>query len=121
MKLIIAGSRGITDIRHVEEAMESAIATAGWVVDVIEIVSGTAPGVDRLGEQYAQAAGIPVKRIPAQWDVHGRRAGHIRNALMAEYADAAVLVWDGSSPGTCNMASQMKKRDKPCFIWTVLP
>ena|SRR5271155_5235728 len=121
MKLIIAGSRSITDVCHVEEAMLKAYSLPWLNTPITEIVSGTARGVDRLGERYAQARSIPVKRIPAQWDEYGRRAGHMRNALMAEYADAAVLVWDGVSSGTANMATQMKRLGKPCYIYTVLP
>ncbi len=120
MKIIIAGSRGITDIKHVNEAMIASTATFHWLdTPIDEIVSGTAPGVDRLGEQWARSRAIPVKRIPAQWDEYGRSAGHIRNAIMAEYADGAVIVWDGESRGTVNMANQMRQRNKPLYIYVV--
>ncbi len=120
MKIIIAGSRGITDIKHVNEAMIASTATFHWLdTPIDEIVSGTAPGVDRLGEQWARSRAIPVKRIPALWDEYGRSAGHIRNAIMAEYADGAVLIWDGESRGTFNMINQMERRGKPYFLHQV--
>ena len=62
MKLIIAGSREITDIRVVQEAIkESGINLS----EVTEIVSGTARGVDKLGEAVAIQNKIKIKRFPA--------------------------------------------------------
>lgn len=46
---------------------------------------------------------IPVIHFPANWDKHGKSAGHIRNAEMAKYADALVAFWDGKSKGTKGM------------------
>ena len=45
MKVIIAGSRGITDGRLVS----AAVAASGF--DITEVVSGTCHGVDQLGER----------------------------------------------------------------------
>jgi len=97
VKVIIAGSRDINDLSLVEEAVEEA------TFPVTEIVSGTARGVDRLGEQYGLDNDIAVKKFPADWNKHGRSAGHIRNAEMAQYADGLIAIWDGKSRGTKSM------------------
>ena len=110
MKVIIAGSREITDYGFVT----AAIKRSGF--DITEVVSGTAHGVDRLGEQWAVQNGVPIKYMPADWNLHGKAAGPIRNKEMAEYADAAVLVWNGESLGTKNMLENMQKIGKPYFI-----
>lgn len=110
MKVIVAGSRDITDIEKVANAIE----LSGF--QVTEVVSGTARGVDLLGENWARYKDIPVKRFPADWDKHGKAAGMIRNAQMAEYADALVAVWDGLSRGTKNMIETMRKTGKPYFV-----
>ena len=47
MKVIIAGSRGVEDYALVEEAVKQS----GF--DITEVVSGTARGVDLLGEHWA--------------------------------------------------------------------
>lgn len=94
MKTIIAGSRTITDISKVYSAAKSC----GW--EISEVVCGKARGVDTLGEQWAKAQDIPVKYFPADWDRYGKSAGYIRNAQMADYAEALVLVWDGTSRGS---------------------
>ena len=82
----------------------------------IEIVSGCAPGVDRLGEELAKKLYLPIERFPADWDNNGKAAGHIRNGQMAKYADAGLLVWDGVSPGTQNMIKQLEMLNKPYFL-----
>lgn len=110
MKIIIAGSRTITEYHLVEEA----IRIAGF--NITEVVSGTARGVDQLGEQWAAANNIPVRRFPADWNRYGRRAGYIRNAEMGVYAQGAVIVWDGSSAGTESMIEILKRRNLPTYI-----
>lgn len=113
MKVIIAGGRDVTDYF----AVKAAYIKSGFEAE--EIVSGGARGVDYLGEVFAKNAGIPVKRFPADWVTHGKRAGPIRNAQMAEYADALIAVWDGESKGTANMISQARKNGLEVFVFLV--
>lgn len=88
---------------------------------VTEVVSGCARGVDRAGEIWAADHMIPVKHFPADWNRHGKAAGPIRNGEMAEYADGALLLWDGVSRGTTNMKEHMERLGKPYVIFTVTP
>lgn len=110
MKVIIAGSREGFEIADVFVAMKEC----GF--EVAEVVSGTARGVDKLGESWAAANNIPVKKFPADWDGHGKSAGYIRNAQMAEYADALVALWDGKSKGTKHMIDLANRRGIPVHI-----
>ena len=70
---------------------------------VTEVVSGMAQGPDTLGEEWASARDLPVKQFPAHWNELGKRAGVVRNLEMAKHAEAAVVFWDGSSPGSKHM------------------
>lgn len=97
MRTIIAGSRAITDPAAVGQAMRCACLTPSVVL------SGGAPGVDWLGERWAEERGIPVERHLANWGKNPHTAGRLRNTKMAHLADALVAVWDGSSPGTKHM------------------
>lgn len=97
MRVIIAGSRTIRDYK----AICSAIWLSGFVIT--EVVSGTASGVDSLGERWATEKGIPIKRFSAEWEKYGRSAGPRRNKQMAVYANALILVWDGKSSGSRHM------------------
>ena len=109
MRVIVAGSRDITDYRIVADA----IAQSGF--NVTEVVSGACPGVDGLGERWSTHALIRLARFPAEWSKHGRAAGPIRNAAMAEYADALVAVTNGS-PGTEDMINKMRALGKPVYV-----
>lgn len=82
----------------------------------VEIVSGAARGADALGERYAAERGLAVKQFPADWDRYGRSAGYRRNAEMAEYADAAVVFWDGKSKGSKHMINLAKEKGLPVRV-----
>ena len=110
MKVIIAGSRTIDDYQR----LVSVIDASGYAIT--EVVSGTARGVDKLGEQWANNNNIPIKQFPANWNEYGKAAGYIRNREMAEYADAAVILWDNYSKGTENMITEMIKKKKPIYL-----
>jgi hypothetical protein len=111
VKVIIAGSRTVTDFAHVH----AAIVSAPFYWEITEVVSGTCRGVDALGEQWAEGLGVRVKRFPADWS-KGKQAGPVRNRQMAEYADALIAVWDGHSRGTADMIAAMKALGKPVHV-----
>ena len=112
-KVIIAGSRTITHLRWVEMAMVASRFQPTL------IISGTAPGVDRLGEQWAAARGIKVLRMPADWQAHGKAAGPIRNSAMLEVADCIVVVWDGKSRGSQDMIAKANRSGKKVYVHLV--
>lgn len=110
MRVIVAGSRTITDASLVERV----IAESGF--DVTEVVSGGAQGADALGEQWATRRGIPVRRFPADWRTHGKAAGPARNAEMVAYADALVAVRENASPGTTNVIALAMGKRLPVYV-----
>lgn len=112
MKTIIAGSRGITSIKHIVDAVERS----GFTVS--HIISGGAAGVDQLGEAYAKRHQIPLTIMKANWKTHGRSAGYKRNTQMAEVADALIAVWDGKSNGTKHMIDTAKRLKLSVYIYT---
>ena len=113
MKVIIAGSRNITDPGSVGRAIESSKFT------ITEVITGNARGVDALAENYAARKEIPLKLFPADWEKYGKPAGAIRNEQMAKYADALIAIWDGESSGTRIMIEMMNKVGKPVHLWLV--
>jgi len=112
-KLVVAGGRSFNDYGLLERKLDNLLRRK---IGVITIVSGTARGADKLGEQYAATRGFKIERYPADWDTHGKGAGHIRNSQMADVADAVVVFWDGVSKGTKNMIDNANKRDLPIRI-----
>lgn len=98
-KVIIAGTRDFSDYALLCSYADEVLAGK----EDVEIVSGGAKGADALGEQYARERGYALKVFPAEWKKYGRAAGPVRNAQMAEYADALIAFWDGKSAGTRSM------------------
>lgn len=102
MKLIIAGSRDIEDY----DLIRTLVMKSGFWKKYgrsIEVVCGMARGVDKLGLDFAKKNNLKWHEMPAEWDKHGKAAGHIRNSEMAKESDALLAVWDGKSPGTKGM------------------
>lgn len=111
MKVIIAGSRGITDWDTVCYAIRDSKFA------ITEVVSGMAKGVDTLAIEWGHSLFIDVKCFPADWRKYGNSAGIHRNIEMGNYADALIAIWDGESKGTKHMISYMNKLNKKVFIY----
>jgi len=112
LKVIIAGSRDGFVAKNVFEAVEES----PFYGKITEVVSGGARGVDRDGESFAKLNHLPIKLFQPDWDKYKNSAGMLRNIEMAEYADALVAIWDGKSPGTKQMITIMKSKNKPVYI-----
>ena len=103
MRTIIAGSR---NCNHYDDLLR-AIDAINWKPTTV--ISGTARGVDQMGERWATEQGLPIERFPADWDTYGKSAGYRRNAEMAKNADALIAFWDGKSRGTMHMIDYAKE------------
>lgn len=114
-KLIIAGSR--TWSPGIQTIVDALWYKYGVRYDEVEeIVCGMAPGADRAGFDFGEVMGIRIKQMPADWERLGKRAGKVRNRAMAEYADCALIFWDGDSSGSTNMHAWMSVLDKPSYV-----
>lgn len=103
MKVIIAGGRDITDYD-----IPGAVQRSGF--HITEVVCGKQSGIDTLGEEWAKLNNIPVAPFPADWKQYHNAAGPIRNAKMADYAEALILIWNGKSPGSADMLKKAKRK-----------
>ena len=114
-RLIVAGSRDFNNYELLKQKCDSLLSQKRLTHSIV-IISGTARGADRLGEQYAAERGYRVERFPADWNRDGIAAGPIRNSQMAAHADALVAFWDGKSRGTRDMIEKAKERNLPVRI-----
>jgi hypothetical protein len=112
-RVVVAGSRGFGDYDLMRRKLNTFLERRFHDILPVEIVSGTADGADRLGETYARERNLAVIRIPAPWDALGRSAGHARNEVMARFADAVVVFWDGESRGSQGMIRLAQRLDVP--------
>lgn len=110
MRVIIAGSRFITDY----ELVVKAVKESGF--DITEVVCGAANGVDSLGERYAKENGIKLSYFYADWKGLGKLAGNKRNEQMGNYGEALIAVWDGKSKGTKHMIALAKKKNLLTYV-----
>jgi hypothetical protein len=127
LRLIIAGGRKFDDEERLHRA--AAEALGDFPLGQLHVVSGGASGADRLGEIWAGSKGVEFSRYPAKWNdvsvpgahvginkfgkTYNTQAGFQRNALMAENADA-VLVMPGGS-GTAHMVDAAKAKGLTVF------
>ncbi len=116
MKVVIAGSRVITDY----DWLLGAIERSGY--EITQVVSGMEPdGVDMMGVYWARKNEIYVKEFPVTeyaWKMLGRQAGPSRNTSMSMYADAAIILrvpFTQKSDGSDDMYKKMRNVSKPVY------
>lgn len=102
MKLLIVGSRTITDFD-----------ISPYIPDDTDlIISGGAKGIDTVGERYADEHNIEKLVIRPQYQRYGRAAPIKRNEEMVDLADAVLAIWDGCSKGTEYTLNYAEKKGK---------
>lgn len=112
MKVIIAGSRTITDY----EIVKTAVEKSGWLPKITMIISGCARGVDQLGLRFAKEHNITIAKFPADWDKYSVGAGKRRNIKMAQYGDKLIAIQKNFSVGTGHMVETMLDLKKDVFL-----
>ena len=94
--------------------VEGAILRSGFTISTL--VSGTARGADKLGEQWGRKNNVEIERHPAQWNKYGPAAGPIRNREMSEVSDATVLIWGGDSTGSHDMLQNTLRQRNELYV-----
>ena len=109
MKVIVAGGRDFKNYKLLKCTLDNFQQEYG---NITEVISGAAKGVDKLGEQYANENNIPIKRFVPDWEGLGKKAGHVRNRQMGDYAKEhngmLAAFWDKQSKGTKGMIDYAK-------------
>ena len=106
MKLLVVGSRSITDFNLSPYIPPEADT----------IVSGGACGVDCLAEQYADLHHLSKYIMRPRYDLYGRAAPLKRNEQMVDISDAVLVIWDGCSKGAQYTLKYAEKKDKPIIL-----
>jgi len=118
LKVVIAGSRTIDNYRLLLNIMNSlAQLFPGYT---FEIISGGAEGIDSNARQFAMKNNLKYDEYkPVYQHSNDKRAPLRRNTDMAKDGDLLIAIHDGVSTGTMHMLSEMKKLNKPCYLYTV--
>lgn len=102
IRLIVAGGRDRTITTDGYKELDEIVAPFKTVV----IITGGAGGVDRAANLWAENRGHNTIQCNANWTLHGRSAGPIRNRFMASIADSVALFPGGK--GTASMRREAK-------------
>ena len=108
LRVLVTGGRRYADRRTVENTLR-ALHRSNVIV---QIIHGGASGADTLAADWADFFGVPVVCIAADWALHGRAAGPMRNRAMLELHPDVVLAFPGG-PGTADMVRQAERAGIP--------
>ena len=105
MNVGITGGRDYEDKAHVWQVLDNIHHTN----PNINIIVGDARGVDTFACEWATQRKVPVLVFHANWDLHGRSAGPIRNKRMLDHGIDLLLSFKGGR-GTANMTKITKEK-----------
>ena len=101
MKIIVCGGRDFTDCEFVFAALDHFNKKH----PVSLVIEGGAKGADAIGALWAKHNKIDCWKVTADWDKHGKAAGHIRNRLMLDLEPDAVIAFP-CGKAAANMVQQ---------------
>lgn len=114
---LVCGSRTWTDRAMVFTVLD------GWATGLGDgipgVIAGGAKGADTYAEEWAKCWDHPVMVHHAQWDLHGRSAGPIRNREMIKYQPDVVFAFAhdlNTSKGTADMVRVARKAGVPTYV-----
>ena len=104
MRVLVCGGRDFEDVRLAMHTLDSWHAAQ----PISCIIEGGAEGADRLARRWAYAAGIGVDTYKADWDLHGRAAGPIRNQRMIDEGKPDLVIAFPGGRGTADMVRRAR-------------
>ena len=119
-RLLVTGSRTWTDRTKIAEALNQQHRAWGRPANAVLVV-GDADGADSFAAELWTKAGLLVEQHPANWDLHGKRAGMLRNTeMIGSGVDACLAFSRNNSPGTRHCADAAAKAGIPTVVHTSL-
>lgn len=98
MRLIVTGGREYTDRSRVFAVLTEILGECwgGDSEDWHTVILGGATGADYWADDWAVGRDIWIEDHPADWTLHGRAAGPIRNQEMVDSGADLVVAFPGS-------------------------
>jgi hypothetical protein len=113
MRVIVTGGRDFHNIVLVDYCMSRLNAKR----PISCLIHGACHGLDLLCADWATSNGIETEAYPADWKLHGRSAGPIRNAHMLQQSSPDVAVVFAGGRGTAHMHKLLVSRGIP--VWNL--
>lgn len=106
MRVLVCGGRDYSDWDRVQ-AVLNKLHEAN-IIDVI--IEGGARGADRMGREWARMiGGADVETYEAEWEHHGKFAGHLRNQRMLDEGKPDLVIAFPGGRGTADMVRKARK------------
>lgn len=114
MRVLFTGSREWDDWDAIRAELRQLPGDA-------TIIHGDGRGLDKMADWLARNEfGLPVLRFPADWEKHGKSAGHIRNKQMRDAGrpthGIAFLIPRLECRGTRGMVALLREQGIPVRI-----
>ncbi len=109
MRVLVCGGRDYDDAVRVGLVLD-------WLHElfVIEtVIHGAAKGADTLAQVWAIENDVVDRPFEAEWDVHGKRAGVLRNTDMLYVGQPDVVIAFPGGRGTADMVAKAKRAKVP--------
>lgn len=109
-RVLVTGGRDFNDADQVAKVIERLKKGCSERNLSMTLIHGAARGADLMCAFYAAASGVKTLPFPADWDGHGKAAGHIRNKQMLDEGRPHICIAFPGGRGTANMVEQCKSR-----------
>ena len=111
IRVLVTGGRDLADRELVYAALDwvRTVFGSGWT-----LMHGAAKGADQLAHEWATSRGWAVERHPAEWALHGRAAGVLRNDRMVRLRPILCVAFPGGS-GTADCRERVERAGIPLF------
>lgn len=116
-RIAVFGGRDLRCSVQIRSALDGVLAKHGPFI----VVHGACPtGADKIASQWARWRGLPEEPHPADWQVHGRRAGPLRNEVMARSGLDGAVAFPGGR-GTADMLKRCVAAGVPVWRPAIRP
>ena len=109
MRVLVCGSRGWDD----EVRITNRLAD---LPDGTLIICGGADGADLIARDRARLLGLHTAEVRPLWSRFGKRAGHVRNAVMLDLEPDLVIAFTLGTAGTQGTIDGARKRGIPVEV-----
>lgn len=122
-RVLVCGSRDWDDSDIVRAVLDGVLARHKKESHArMLIIEGDASGADRMAGSWAERNpwDTDLLKFPANWELHGKAAGPIRNKQMLIEGEPTLVIAFADnleeSKGTNNMVTQAKKAGLPVYV-----
>jgi hypothetical protein len=109
MRVLVCGGRRFSDAQR----LGAFLGGLEHHAKITAIIHGGATGADYLAGKYAEWRNVDTMVFPAEWDLHGKAAGPLRNQRMLDEGKPDVVISFPGGKGTADMIRRAKAAGIP--------